>query len=335
MSSHQPSSITHHPSPADRAHLPTEHRLDASRDVDALDTTALLAVINAEDAKVAAAVGRAAAVIAEVVDAAAAGLRAGGRLVYLGAGTSGRLGVLDASECPPTFHCPPEQVVGIIAGGDGSLRRSSEGREDEPDGAAAELDALQLTDADTVVGIAAGGTTPYVHGALRRAKERGCVTSLVTCVPAAAIAPPPFPLGEGRGEGGPPHAPLHTYVDHVVELLVGPEVVTGSTRMKAGTATKLALNMISTGVMIKLGKTWGNLMVDVRATNAKLRDRAARILTSQTDLPRDAALALLDAAGGRVKVALVMALRRVDAAAAQELLDTHAGRLRPILGAPR
>ena len=298
---------------ADRGHLLTEQRLAASANLDALSVEETLRLINDQDATVAAAVREAIPAIAALVERVVAAMRQGGRLIYLGAGTSGRLGVLDASECPPTFFCEPGQVVGIIAGGDTALRKSSEGAEDDPDGAHAELERLQVNERDVVVGIAAGGTTPYVLGALTFAKERGASTGMLCCAR----------LRENKG------------IDHVIELCVGPEVLTGSTRLKAGTATKLALNMISTTTMVQLGKAWGNLMVDLRATNVKLRDRAIRILTSQTDLSRQAAAELLDRAAGRVKLALVMAKRNVDAGEAQRVLDANHGLLRPILGPPR
>jgi len=305
-----------HPTPdtPDRGHLNTEQRLDAARDLDAMSVEQTLRLINREDRGVAEAVERAIPRIVPVVDSAIGSLRRGGRLIYLGAGTSGRLGVLDASECPPTFHCPPEQVVGVIAGGDAALRQSSEGMEDDPGGAAAELDRLNIGAADTLIGIAAGGTTPYVLGGIALAKQRGATTTLLCCVDADSL-------------------PEHE-AEHVIAVPVGPEVVTGSTRMKAGTATKLVLNMISTATMNALGKTWGNLMVDLKASNAKLRDRAARIIQSQAELDRDAALATLDAADGRVKVALVMALRGVERDAARRLLDEAGGVLGDVVGRP-
>lgn len=335
-SEHSPFTI-HHSALADRGHLTTEQRLTASAAIDALPVEQMLMVINRQDLDVPVVVREQVPRLAALVSDIVANMREGGRLIYVGAGTSGRLGVLDASECPPTFHCEAGQVVGVIAGGDGALRKSSEGAEDDPEAGAAAVRALQLTARDSVVGIAAGGTTPYVWGALGEAERVGALTALVTCVPIrslmvrqrAPVVPPNQPV--------PPlaHAALPVPVDHPIELVVGPEVVTGSTRMKAGTATKLALNMLSTGVFIQLGKVWGNLMIDLRATNAKLRDRAIRILTSQTDLSRDAAAAVLDDAGGRVKLALVMAIKRVARDEAQHLLDTHHQQLRPILGPPR
>jgi N-acetylmuramic acid 6-phosphate etherase len=335
---------------ADRGHLATEQSNASSMQLDTLSIEQTLTLINDEDARVHVAVRQAIPALTRLVDAIVKAFRGGGRLVYLGAGTSGRLGVLDASECPPTYFTDPSMVVGIIAGGDVALRRAVEGAEDDPDGAKAELERLNVGADDVVVGIAAGGTTPYVLGALRIAKSRGCVTGFITCVPLSAI------------EQRPQAARLNEYVDHPIELLTGPEVVTGSTRMKAGTATKLALNMITTAAMVQIGKTWGNLMVDLRATNAKLVDRAARIVSTQTGVSRDEALRLLDRAAGRAKLALVMAKRGVDAAEAQRLLDRAAGRaklalvmakrgidaaeaqrlldqtagqLRPLLGSPR
>ncbi|MCE9592387.1 MAG: N-acetylmuramic acid 6-phosphate etherase [Planctomycetes bacterium] len=296
----------------DRSRVLTEQRNAASRDLDKLSVAETLLLINDEDARVAAAVRVAIPALTPLVDAVVAAMKQGGRLIYFGAGTSGRLGVLDASECPPTFHTDPSMVVGIIAGGDGALRKSVEGAEDDPDGIAPQFDELKVGKGDVVVGIAAGGTTPYVIGGLKLAKTRGAATGLIACAKAPAGA-----------------------ADHIVELLVGPEVVTGSTRMKAGTATKLALNMVTTTAMVQLGKTWGNLMVDLRVSNAKLIDRGARILTSQCGVSRDEALALLKQTSGRVKLALVMAGRKLDAAAAQRLLDQHGGRLREILGEPK
>jgi N-acetylmuramic acid 6-phosphate etherase len=234
----------------------------------------------------------------------------GGRLIYVGAGTSGRLGALDAAEAPPTFQVEPGRVVGIIAGGDASLRRSSEGREDEPDGAHPALASLGLTEFDTVIGIAAGGTTPYVLGALeycKRGREAGRapLTSLLVCTP---VDRPP-------------------YVDHLIVIPTGPEVLTGSTRMKAGSATKMALNTISTTLMIRSGRIYENLMVDLRATNSKLTDRAARIVSALTGLERSTAIELLAKAGGSVKTAVVMQRLGIEREYAEAKLDQNAGRL--------
>jgi N-acetylmuramic acid 6-phosphate etherase len=326
-SEHLTSHIKHHPSPPDRGHLVTERRLRASANLDALSIAETLRLINAQDATLAATVRAAIPRLTRLVRDIVSALQAGGRLIYLGAGTSGRLGVLDASECPPTFHCPPGVVIGLIAGGDRALRRSSEGAEDDPNGAAKDLARVGVSGGsgdsgdsggDVVVGIAAGGTTPYVLGGLALARRSGATTALICCLKRAQVPQYAVPA-----------------IDHLICLPVGPEVLTGSTRMKAGTVTKLTLNMITTTAMAQLGKAWGNLMVDLRATNAKLRDRAARVLADQCHLSRVDALALLDRADGRVKLALVMHRCALSAEAAQRLLDTHAGRLRPILGPPQ
>jgi len=324
-------------SPPNRGHLATEQRLASAAAIDAMSVEQALRLINTQDMNVAVAVRDAIRQLTPLIERIVAGLRAGGRLIYVGAGTSGRLGVLDASEIPPTFFADPSRVVGIIAGGDGALRQSSEGREDVEADGGDQMVKLDVDEKDTVVGIAAGGTTPFVWGALKEAKRRGAATGLICCVPIKTLmVRQRAPVVKANQPLDPPPPPkLPAKLDFPVELLVGPEVVTGSTRMKAGTATKLALNMISTAAMIQLGKVWGNLMVDLRATNTKLRDRALRILTTQTDLDRDAAGALLDEADGRVKLALVMARRKVDAARAQALLEEHGGKLRPILGSPR
>ncbi len=303
-----------HNNPPDRSRLLTEKRLDASADLDTLSVKQTLVLINDQDVALAGAVRAALPAIEKLVESVVSAVRRGGRLIYVGAGTSGRLGVLDASECPPTFHCDPDTVVGIIAGGDTSLRRSSEGCEDDVDGARDELERLCIGSNDTVVGIAAGGTTPYVLGAVCLARQRCATTALVCCVDADTE---------------------NVATDHIIQLHVGPEILTGSTRLKAGTATKLTLNMITTTVMAQLGKAWGNLMVDLRATNAKLIDRALRILSEQCDLSRQEARALLEKAEGRVKLALVMARRSVDGRVAQQLLDQHGQQLRPIIGPPK
>lgn len=238
-------------------------------------------------------------------------VRAGGRLIYVGAGTSGRLGVLDASECPPTFQSDPNTIIGIIAGGDASLRRSSEAMEDDPNGAAEAFNVLGLSQHDTVMGIAAGGTTPYVLGSLKIAARTGAMTGLLTC---ASFKKPPVDC------------------DHLILLDTGPEILTGSTRLKAGSATKLALNIITTAVFVQLGKTYSNLMVDLRATNDKLTDRAIRILCDLCpDLDRPAAAELLHAASGECKTAIVMHHLQLDQPAARTLLDEHAGKLRRAL----
>lgn len=304
------SQVTHDtrsPPPAARGHLLTEQSLPASANIDTMSVDQILACINDQDAIVPGVVRRAIPAITRLVDDVVNAMSGGGRLIYLGAGTSGRLGVLDAAECPPTFHCDPADVVGIIAGGDQSLRRSSEGAEDNRTAASEQLEQLDVGQHDVVVGIAAGGTTPFVLGALDQAHDRGAITAMICCARDQQTA--------------------QVAIDHVIEIPVGPEVVTGSTRMKAGTATKLVLNMISTATMVRLGKTWGNLMVDLCATNDKLRDRAGRMLQTYCELSRDDALNLLDRADGHVKVAMVMHHRAVDAGTAQGLLDEHGGRL--------
>ncbi len=295
--------------PPDRADVRTEERNPNTMQLHQLSVGALVETIQVEDRVVIRAVEEARPQIVALIQRAEPGFVDGGRLVYLGAGTSGRLGVLDASEAPPTFLTPPERVVGLIAGGDRALRTSSEGLEDDPDGAIPELEALELTPRDTVIGVAAGGSTPYVRGGLRWCRARndrgrpGCL-GLITCTP----------ISDGD-------------VEHIIELNTGPEVLTGSTRMKAGTATKLVLNTISTTLMIRAGRVYENLMVDLRATNDKLTDRAARIITMLTGRSRDDAFTLLDAAGGGVKVAVVMDRRGVDRAAAERLLEEAGGRL--------
>lgn len=275
----------------------------------------VVGLIQEEDGAVLDAVRTARPAITRLLNDAEARWLAGGRLIYLGAGTSGRLGVLDASECPPTFQTPPERVVGIIAGGDAALRRSSEGAEDDPRGAIPTLEALNLDWRDIVIGIAAGGTTPYVLGALewadRKASPERPVTALIACT---TIAPELTSSGGGA-------------IDHPIELLTGPEVVTGSTRMKAGTATKLVLNTISTTLMVREGRVFENLMVDLRASNAKLRDRAARIVMMLTRSSRQEAFTLLDAAGGRVKTAVVMRQLGLSRDASEERLAQWNGHL--------
>ena len=248
--------------------------------------------MNAEDREVPAAVAAQREPLARAVEMAEATFRAGGRLFYVGAGTSGRLGVLDASECPPTFGTDPAMVQGIIAGGLPALTRAQEGAEDVVEDGARAMDAHGVAARDFVVGIAASGTTPYVGAALRRAHELGARTAIVACSP-----PPPA---------------IRDAADVAIVAIVGPEVVTGSTRLKAGTATKLILNTITTGALIRMGKTFGNLMVDLRATNEKLRDRSERILVEVCAVSRERARELLAAADGRVKTAIVMHALQVD-----------------------
>ena len=282
----------------DRSQIRTEQRNPRSSSLHRLDVEACVRLIAEEDRAVFDAMRAASGSIAALIKAIEPRFLAGGRLIYLGAGTSGRLGVLDASEAPPTFQVEPGRIVGIIAGGDQALRRSSEGLEDDPEGARCDLAALGLTARDSIIGIAAGGTTPYVLGAfgLVKGADAGALTALLTCA----------------------HVPRPPHCDLMVVLETGPEVLTGSTRMKAGTATKLALNTISTTLMVRGGKVYENLMVDLRATNLKLRDRAARIVATLTGLTRTEALGLLDRAGGSAKVAIAMqrlAIGPEDAAA--------------------
>jgi len=299
--------------PPDRGHVSTERRNERSFDLDALDVGSCVDLMIDDHARVLHAVRHARPALASFIEVVVDRLRAGGRLIYLGAGTSGRLGVLDASECPPTFQADPSRIVGVIAGGDAALRTSSEAKEDDPAGARAELERLNIGRRDVVLGIAAGGTTPYVLGGVAIAKSLDAATGLLTCAPREA----------------PPGC------DHLIVLDTGPELLTGSTRLKAGTATKLALNTITTTAFVQLGKTYGNLMVDLRATNDKLTDRAIRILIElHADLGRPAAASLLREAGGDLKAALVMKSLRVGRAEAQRLLDDHDGRLRPIIGPP-
>lgn len=249
--------------------------------------------------------------IAQAIAAIEAAFRRGRRLLYVGAGTSGRLGVLDASECPPTFGTDPRMVVGIIAGGDHALRNPIEGAEDDPAAGAAQMDIHDVQTGDVVVGIAASGTTPYVRGALQRAKALGATTALIAC-----SEPPPA---------------MREQADVLMLPIVGPEVLTGSTRLKAGTATKLVCNMLTTGAMIRIGKSYGNLMVDLRATNVKLQDRAERIVYEVTGLSRNDARALLQQAEGRVKRALVMHALGVDAETADARLDAAGGVIRRVV----
>lgn len=292
----------------------TERRNPRSERLDTLAPPEIVDLINAEDAGIAAAVARARAEIARTIELVERAFRAGGRLVYVGAGTSGRLGVLDAAECPPTFGTPPDMVVGVIAGGTPALLRSVEGAEDDVNAAIAEMDARRVGPDDVVLGIAASATTPYVRAALGRAQALGAATVFLSC--------------------SEPPAVLRDTCDACITVLVGPEVVTGSTRMKAGTATKLVLNTITTGAMVRLGKVYGNLMVDLRAWNAKLVDRAERIVMETTGADRAAARSAIEAAEGGVKRAIVMVRRGVGAGEADRLLEEAGGRLRPVVGDP-
>jgi len=290
----------------------TEQRNPRSIRIDRLDPLDIVALINSEDRIVADAVGEERQAIAKAVELAESAFRSGGRLIYVGAGTSGRLGVLDAAEMPPTFGTDPGLVRGVIAGGFEALVRAQEGAEDHPADGAAAIDELEVGPDDFVLGIATSGTTPYVHGALRRARARGARTGFLLCTH--------------------PSAELLAEHDVVIAPLVGPEVVTGSTRMKAGTATKLVLNTITTGAMIRLGKVYGNLMVDLQVTCDKLRDRGERILAVMLGLERDEAAALLDRSGGHVKTALVMGRLGVGPDEARRRLDAADGVVARVVG---
>ena len=292
----------------------TERRNPRTADIDLASPIQIVDLIGEEDHGVPAAVASQREAIARAIAQAERTFRAGGRLFYVGAGTSGRLGVLDASECPPTYGTDPEMVQGIIAGGHAALTRSQEGAEDRVEGAVEDLRAHDVRAGDFVVGIAASGTTPYVRRALAHARTLPAATALVACSP-----PPPETLD---------------VVDILIQPLTGPEVVTGSTRMKAGTATKMVLNMITTGAMIRLGKTFGNLMVDLRATNAKLADRSERILMEVCGVDRAAARALLDGSGGIVKTAIVMHLLGLSRADAERALDAAGGVIRRVVNRP-
>lgn len=289
----------------------TERRNTRTAGIDLASPLGIVDLINAEDRLVADAVSSQRVVIASVIEHTELAFRNGHRLLYIGAGTSGRLGVLDASECPPTFGTPPEMVVGIIAGGDKALRTPIEGAEDDPDAGAAQMDLHNVVAGDVVVGIATSGTTPYVRGALKRARELGAVTALIACTE--------------------PPSEMRAVVQFAILPIVGPEVLTGSTRLKAGTATKMVCNMITTGAMIRIGKSYGNLMVDLRATNQKLQDRSERIVMEVAGISRDAARDLLKAADGRVKRALVMHALQVDAMTADQRLSEVGGVIRRLM----
>ncbi|CAL9535155.1 N-acetylmuramic acid 6-phosphate etherase [Streptomyces sp. enrichment culture] len=281
-------------------------------EIDRLPTLDIARLMNGEDAGVAAAVAARLPEIAAAVDAVAVRMERGGRLVYAGAGTAGRLGVLDASECPPTFDTAPGQVLGLIAGGPDALVTSVEGAEDSAELARADLDALGLTPDDTVVGVSASGRTPYAVGAVAHARALGALTVGLACNEGSALA---------------------AAAEHGIEVVTGPELIAGSTRLKAGTAQKLVLNMLSTITMIRLGKTYGNLMVDVRASNEKLRARSRRIVAQATGAGDEEIERALDAAGGEVKQAVLILLAGVDGPTAARLLEDSGGRLRAALAA--
>jgi len=286
--------------------LLTEQVNPASRDIDARPTPEILGIMNDEDRKVASAVASEIPLIARAVDRIVAAIRLGGRLFYIGAGSSGRLGVLDAAECPPTFNVSPELVQGIMAGGAAALSRSTEATEDDPESGKRDLEGRGFTSQDVLVGIAASGRTPYVLGAIAAARALGAVTIGISCTPDSELS----------------HA-----VEIAITPLCGPEVIAGSTRLKAGTATKLVLNMISTALMIRLGYVYGNLMVNVTPRNKKLEDRARRIIAESASVTNERAGELLKESSGNVKAAVVMAKLAIDRAAAESMLAAAGGRI--------
>ncbi|CAM4097326.1 N-acetylmuramic acid 6-phosphate etherase [Yersinia intermedia] len=290
--------------------LISESRNPATMELDKFSTLEMLTCFNDEDRKVPEAIRLVLPAIVQAVDLAAESLKQGGRLIYLGAGTSGRLGVLDASECPPTFGVPHGRVIGLIAGGPGALLKAVEGAEDDIALGVRDLQDLKLTATDMVVGLAASGRTPYVIGALRYARQLGCPTAAISCNP---------------------DSPIAQEAQVAISPVVGPEALTGSTRMKSGTAQKLVLNMLSTGAMVKLGKVYQNLMVDVKATNVKLIDRACRIVVEATGASRVEAENALSQTEFEVKPAILMILKGVSAEQARQDLQQHNGYLRAAL----
>ncbi|MCA1776945.1 MAG: N-acetylmuramic acid 6-phosphate etherase [Loktanella sp.] len=294
--------------------LVSEGRNARTEDLDLLSARDIVGRMNAEDALVADAVAAELDPIAMAVERIVAAFEAGGRLIYIGAGTSGRLGVLDASECPPTFSVPPGMVVGVIAGGDHALRHPVEDAEDDADQGAADLDAIDLTARDVVVGIAVSGTTPYVVGALHHARAIGAGAVALSCNPGSPIA---------------------ALADIVISPIVGPEALTGSTRLKSGTAQKMVLNMLTTASMVRRGKTYGNLMVDLSVSNRKLADRARGIVRDATGCDAATAARMLEDSGNRVKLAILMTLTGLDAATAEAVLDAEDGFLRDALKAAK
>ncbi|HAU5565445.1 TPA: N-acetylmuramic acid 6-phosphate etherase [Serratia fonticola] len=294
----------------DLSQMITEGRNPASQNIDELSTEAMLRVINDEDKKVALAVEAIVPQIAQVVDAITAAFSKGGRLIYCGAGTSGRLGILDASECPPTFGTPRSQVVGLIAGGHTAILQAVENAEDNVEQGAQDLKDIDFNANDVLVGIAASGRTPYVLGALAYAKQQGAFSAALTCNP---------------------NSPMSQAADVALTPVVGPEVVTGSSRMKAGTAQKLVLNMLTTGAMIRSGKVYGNLMVDVEATNQKLVQRQINIVKQATDCDEATAQQALNACHGHCKTAILMVLAGLDANEAKALLKQNSGFIRNAL----
>ena len=292
-------------------HATTEQRNPNATEIDLKSISEIVQIFHEEDRKAVAAVEAESKAIAHAIDLCVTAFRASGRLFYVGAGTSGRLGVLDASECPPTFSTPPEMVQGIIAGGDVALRRAVEGEEDSPERGAQAIRTRKLTPKDVLLGIASSGRTPYVIGALKEAHTIGATTMFLCCV-----QPPEH---------------LKAWVTHFIAPIVGPEIVTGSTRLKAGTATKLVLNMLTTVAMIKLGKVYDNLMVDVHASNTKLVERSVRIVQAVTGVDAAVAAAALAQAHGRAKLAIVMLAKGLNPTDANTLLEENEGFLRQIL----
>lgn len=293
-----------------RGHLLTEQINPHSQNLDNLSTLEIVDLFNQEDLKTIEAIAQARIPLAKTIDLVASAFHRQGRLFYVGAGTSGRLGVLDAAECPPTFCTPPELVQGILAGGAAALVKSSEALEDRPEDGAQAIADSQVTDLDVVIGITAGGTTPFVHGALQAARAKGAATVSMSCVSAKQV-------------------PIDADID--IRLLVGAEILAGSTRLKAGTVTKMALNIVSTGAMVRYGKVYGNRMVDVAVTNDKLNDRALRIISDLTELNRQEASKLLQQSQNKVKLALLMHWTGLDAAKAAQLLDQSQSNLRSLI----
>lgn len=290
--------------------LITEQVNPFTQNIDNVSTLEMVRLMNQEDARVAVAVATELEKIAYAIDSISKRMKRGGRLIYIGAGTSGRLGVLDASECPPTFSTPYELVIGLIAGGGRALTQAVEGAEDNADLGAHEIVTLSVNEDDSVVGIAASGETPYVLGGIIEARQRGALTISVVCNRPSR---------------------LEEAVEIGIAPLVGPEVIAGSTRLKAGSAQKMVVNMLSTGVMIKLGKTFGNLMVDVQPTNSKLRDRARRIVAQACEIDLEKATLFLDVCNGEVKTAIVSRLAEVSAEQARQLLKQSGGMVRRAL----
>jgi N-acetylmuramic acid 6-phosphate etherase len=293
-----------------RGHLLTELNNPNSQNLDQLSPLELVELFNQEDLYTIKAIEQAKVELAKAIEMITTALSHRGRLFYVGAGTSGRLGVLDAAECPPTFCTPPELVQAIIAGGESALVRSSEGLEDSASEGEQIVTVRGVNEKDVLVGIMAGGTTPYVHGALAQARALGAKTIAIACVPKEQVK---------------------IEADLDIRLLTGPEIVAGSTRLKAGTATKMALNILSTGVMVRLGKVHGNRMVDVSVTNSKLKDRALRILKDLTGIAHHEAEHLLESSGRKVKLSLLMFWTGLDAQQAQQLLDQNQGKIRSAL----